>query len=270
MPDCYAFINQLIRFFQDGRNCSLPIQWLSICITSCLETELLKAYIVYRKNRPAIMNRQALFILFAALSGFCYQAHGQENWKLKSDREDIKIFTRTLPDSRFKAVKVECTFTATLSQFVAVIFDIGTQAQWVYSTKSAALLKQVSPSELYYYSEINVPWPASNRDFIAHLKAVQDMHTRVVTIYGPTVKNYLPEKKDIVRVNESEGKWIITPLSKTLIKVEYTLHADPGGSIPAWLINMFITKGPYESFKKLRAHIQKPPYPQTHLPFIID
>jgi hypothetical protein len=123
---------------------------------------------------------------------------------------------------------------------------------------------------LYYYSEVNIPWPVSNRDFIAQLKAVQDPHTRVVTIYGPTLPDYLPIKKDIVRVAQAEGKWVITPTTKNHIKVEYTLRMDPGGNIPPWLINLFATKGPYESFKNLTIQIQKPAYVNAHLPFITD
>jgi len=210
-------------------------------------------------------------ILFSIVfSALCLLGYGQENWELKAEKEGISIFTRTFPDSRFKGVKVECELEASLSQLVAVILDVNTGAEWVYSTKSSVLLKQVSPSELYYYSEVNIPWPVSNRDFIAMLKVVQDPHTRIVTVYGPTFPDYLPVKKDIVRVARAEGKWILTPVAKNHLKVEYTLRMDPGGSIPAWLINLFATKGPYESFKGLKRQIRKPVYVNAHLPIITD
>jgi hypothetical protein len=80
----------------------------------------------------------------------------------------------------------------------------------------------------------------------------------------------VPVKQGIVRVTKFEGKWTIIPLGKNLIKVEYVLRVDPGGSIPAWLINLFSTRGPYESFKKLRQQLQKPVYRQIQFPFIID
>ena len=215
------------------------------------------------------MNGKIVFfsIVFSVL---CMWGHGQGNWELKSTRTGISIFTRTFPDSRFKAVKVECELDATLSQLVAVILDVNTGAEWVYSTKTSVLLKQVSPSDLFYYSEVNIPWPISNRDFIAELKVVQDPATRIVTVYGPTFADYLPVKKDIVRVTKAEGKWIISPVARNRIKVEYTLRMDPGGDVPAWLINMFATKGPYESFKNLKRQIQKPAYVNARLPFITD
>ena len=200
----------------------------------------------------------------------CCSGFAQKDWEKKAEKEGISIFTKVYPSSKFKAVKVFCTLPATLSQLVAVILDVNTGAQWLYSTKSSSLLQQVSPSELYYYSEINVPWPVSNRDFIAHLIVTQDAHTKTVTVNGPTVPDFVPVKKDIVRVARSDGQWIITPVDKNHSKVEYTLQVDPGGSVPAWLINLFATKGPYESFRNLKRQLQKPQYSNARLPFITN
>jgi hypothetical protein len=224
-----------------------------------------------RSDRISPTMTMKLFIAII-LSGLClpYSGRSQDDWKLRSDKDGIAIYTRTFPDSKFRAIKVECELSASLSQLVAVILDVKTGAEWVYSTKSSVLLKQVSPSELYYYSEVSVPWPAANRDFIAQLKVVQDPNNRVVTVYGPTFPNYLPVKKDIVRVSRSEGKWVISPVAKNRIKVEYTLRVDPGGDLPAWLVNMFATKGPYESFKNLKAQLQKPAYANAKLAFITE
>src|SRR5579859_2230264 len=96
-------------------------------------------------------------------------ASAQNDWKLSADKQGIKVYTGVFPDSRIKAVKVECDLNTTPSQLVAVVMDINTATDWVYHVKSAKLVKQVSPSELYYYSEVSLPWPAANRDFVAHL-----------------------------------------------------------------------------------------------------
>src|SRR6202012_1875709 len=101
---------------------------------------------------------------------------------------------------------------ATPSQVVALVMDVNTAPDWVYHVKSAKLVKQVSVSELYYYSEVSLPWPATNRDFVAHLTVSQDPATRIVTADGPAVPGFVPVKKGIVRVNESVGKWVIPPI----------------------------------------------------------
>ncbi|MBW8686682.1 START domain-containing protein [Chitinophaga rhizophila] len=190
---------------------------------------------------------------------FSLMSYGQPTWTLKHNKDGIQIYTKTIENSDYKGIKVKCSLPATLTQFTAVIMDVNTAGEWLYATKSSTLLKQVSPTDVYYYSEVGLPWPLSNRDFICHLTASQDPRTKVVTIDGPVVPNYMPEKEGIVRVTHSSGKWVITPAGSQ-INIEYTLEADPGGSLPAWMVNLFVTKGPMESFKKLKVQVNKPEY----------
>jgi hypothetical protein len=136
---------------------------------------------------------------------------GQEAWKLSVEKEGIKVYTAAVPDSKVKAVKVETEINATESQLVALLMDVNTSAQWIYHIKSAILIKQVSPSELYYYCQVDVPWPADDRDFVAHLTVTQDPETKVIYIDGPAVPGMVAEKKGIVRINNSTGRWVITP-----------------------------------------------------------
>ena len=63
---------------------------------------------------------------------------------------------------------------------------------------------------------------------------------------------------------------MITPIAKGRIKVEYTIRLDPGGDLPAWLFNLFVTKGPAESFENLKLQLNKPQYTNVHLPFITE
>src|ERR1700748_3486486 len=101
------------------------------------------------------MTGKIVFFLIIVSALYSLRGYGQENWELKTEKAGIAIYTRNFPDSKFKGVKVECELDATLSQLVAVVLDVNTGTDWVYSIKSSILLKQVSPSELYYYSEVN-------------------------------------------------------------------------------------------------------------------
>jgi hypothetical protein len=192
----------------------------------------------------------------------------QNNWKLAADKEGIKVYTSTVPASKIKAVRVTCDLPVQASQLVALLLDVESAPDWIYHTKSCRLIKQVSPSELYYYSEVEVPWPVENRDFVAHLTVKQHPQTKVITIDGPAVAGYVPPKKDVVRISESEGRWQITPLPNDHIQVTYTLHVNPGGSLPIWLVNMFATQGPMEIFSKMKIELQKPKYKNAQLSFI--
>ena len=210
--------------------------------------------------------------LFLLISFFFSALHGssQTNWKLKSSKDSMNIYTAEVPGSRLNAIKIVTNVSTTMSALAAVMLDIDATGEWVYATKSIKVLKQVSPADVYYYSELSFPWPTSNRDFVAHIILSQDHTSKVMTLEATNVSEMVPVKPGIVRVSKSIAKWTFTPLSKTLIRVEYMLECDPGGSLPAWLINLFATKGPFESFKKLRTQLQKPVYRQARFAFIKD
>jgi hypothetical protein len=194
----------------------------------------------------------------------------QTDWKLKSENDGIKVYTSTVTNSKFKAIKVECELNATASQLVKVLLDVKNCPEWLYHTKVCTLVKQVSPAELYYYSEISIPWPVQNRDFVAHLTVSQNPETKVITIDGPAVNGMVPVKDGIVRVRSSKGLWVITPAKKNLLKVVYTLQLDPGGNLPAWLVNLFAAEGPMKSFQGLKIQLKKPAYQNVELPFLKD
>lgn len=208
----------------------------------------------------------SLFIILLSLN----VAVAQKSWKLATKKEGIQIYTATVPDSKVNAIRVECSLNARPTQIVALLMDVESAPKWIYHTKSCKLIKRVSASELYYYSEVSVPWPVENRDFVAHLTVNQDAKTKMVTIDGPAVSGYVPVKSGIVRIENSKGKWIITPAGDGRVHVEYTLHADPGGAIPAWMVNMFATEGPLQIFRQLKLQLEKPEYKHAQLAYIQD
>jgi START domain len=191
----------------------------------------------------------------------------QTEWKLDRDKEGIKIYSSPYPESKVKALKVVCTVESTLSQLATVLMDIRNQDEWFYHTKSS-ILKEISPSELYYYSELSFPFPMSNRDFIEHINISQDPVTCVMTMIVQNLPDFIPEKKGVVRILNSQCKWVVTPLTKKSLLVEFTLFADPAGSIPVWLVNAMSYYGPYETFKKLKNQLLKPEYQNVSLAFI--
>jgi START domain len=206
-----------------------------------------------------------LFVVLFSLPGF-----GQSPWKLHSDRDGIQVYTQDVTGSPFKALKAVCTVETSLSRLAAVLLDVKNTKDWVYATKECKLLKQTSPSELYYYSELSLPWPASNRDFIIRISIAQDPASKVVMVTAENKPDYIPGKKSIVRIRESAAYWQITPLAGGMVKVEYTMQVDPAGMLPAWLVNMFVAKGPTQTFIQLRKQVKKPFYNNIQLGFIKD
>jgi hypothetical protein len=182
----------------------------------------------------------------------CSNAFSQGNWVLKKEKDGIKVYSRRSQYSKFNEVKAEFAIKTSTSKFIAVISDIDKYPLWVYGTKTALFCKRLNDEDVIYYSEINVPWPISNRDFYSKLKIHQDAVEKSITIVSNGVPDFKPPKHGIVRIPRSSSKWTVTPVDNSTLNVIYIVSIDPGGKLPAWIANMFSTKGPVESFINLR------------------
>lgn len=208
-------------------------------------------------------------LIFSALV-FVHVAAAQKTWKLISEKDGIYVYTQNLEDSKFKAVRAVCTVDCGVAKLAYVLMDVSNTRDWVYATKVCTLLKKMSPTDIYYYSEVELPWPVSNRDFIIRITLTQDQKTKVARIVAENHPQYVPEKKNVIRIPKSAGNWILTPLGDGRTKVEYVIHVDPGGSVPAWLVNMLADVGPYSSFTKLKKEVLKEKYNGAKLDGITD
>lgn len=217
------------------------------------------------------MNRILAIIMAVGVFSLHFTTYAAENnWKYLTEKNGIKVYSKSVPESKVKALKVECTLNTTLSALVTLLMDAPAAVEWVSHTKSCKLLKQVSSSELYYYSEVGLPWPLQNRDFVAHVKVTQDKATKRVIMDAPAIPGFVAVKDGVVRISHSKGYWILTPLDKQHVKVEYTLQVDPGGIIPAWAVNALSSQGPIESFLGMRQLLLRPKYREATLDFIED
>jgi hypothetical protein len=182
----------------------------------------------------------------------CSNAFSQGNWKLKKEKDGIKVYSRRSEYSKFNEIKAEFNIKTSLFKFYAVISDVDKYPLWVYGTKSAVLLKRLNEEEVIYYSEFNAPWPISNRDFYSKLKIHLDSIKMRITIASSSIPDFKSVKKGIVRIPYSTAGWTVNEVDNSTLNVIYNVTIDPGGKLPAWIVNMFATSGPIESFTKLR------------------
>ena len=97
-------------------------------------------------------------------------AMAQTGWVLRCERDGIKVYTKKQDNSALKAVKATSIVGASVFTVTDLLLDINNSKKWIYATKRASVLEQISLTEVVYYSEVELPWPISNRDFIADLR----------------------------------------------------------------------------------------------------
>ena len=206
------------------------------------------------------MKGNIYFILLGALllctTGVRAQAPSGANWQLVKEGKGIQVYTAPAGSSGRKYIKATATLTGSLNRVQAVFRDVARQKDWVYATRQAYLIQKTDDNHLLYYNETALPWPASNRDVAIRMTLAEDPAHRALTITQDGDPDAAPPHKGIVRVPHFNGNWTFREGSKSQLQVEYYLDIDPGGSLPNWVVNMFIAKGPYETLIKLRELVR--------------
>ncbi|MFT5823870.1 MAG: hypothetical protein ACI8ZM_005135 [Crocinitomix sp.] len=189
------------------------------------------------------------FILFLAviLSSNCLAANG--DWKLEKDESGIKIYTRTIDGEDIREFKALTTIGASRKTIAQIIANINDYASWYPDISEAAIIKKIGPGEYYVYNVLDLPWPATDRDGVSKMTIVKSEGTTIIKMHS--VDGVKDENDDYVRITKSYGFWKLKTVgAKTSIHFQY--FASPGGSLPDWIINMFIVDNPFQTLKLLK------------------
>jgi ribosome-associated toxin RatA of RatAB toxin-antitoxin module len=81
---------------------------------------------------------------------------------------------------------------------------------------------------VYLYSNLEFPWPCSNRWYI--IKELDDETSAAQHRY------HISWSLVIGNLRENSGEWILEPFGTTRTKAIYRLCTDPGGAIPEFLV----------------------------------
>ena len=208
-------------------------------------------------------------LLFCLLiSAVCFSQESKLEWQLKKDESGIAVYSRKTANSDFRELKSVAYVKTSLSSIVALLDDWDTYTQWVYKCGASKTLKRISNTELIHYQTVLAPWPADNRDFVVNVTFAQDEKTKVVTIKSVCNANYIPLVAHHVRITEFNACWTLIPLKDGTIEIDYQLLVNPGGYVPAWLVNMAAIDGPYETMLHFKEWIVKEKYQKAKISFI--
>lgn len=192
------------------------------------------------------------YFLFFLSSAFCYS---QANWKLQKDFLGINVFTRSVDFSPLKEYKVSTVIKTPINSLIKILVNGDYLKEWNYRTTKSRLLGVGSGNKYLVYMYNDLPWPAKNRDHVSELK-LEYINDSLVRINIKSKPDKIIKTKGVIRVINFSGFWLLEK-TKIGVKVTQQMYGDPGGYLPAFIVNSFIVDAPFSTFKKLKEHFEK-------------
>ncbi|HEX8952678.1 MAG TPA: START domain-containing protein, partial [Polyangia bacterium] len=187
----------------------------------------------------------------------------EAGWQQIKQSDGITVYKRVVEGSPLKEFRGRAVVAAPVATILAVFSDVPHATEWMDSCNGSRSVADISDSEKVVYNRTHAPWPVADRDAVLHNLARFDEAERRVELDFWTVDDAKePPIKGVVRMPYLRGHWILWPSSDgQSTRVEYQVHANPGGALPTWLVNYVSRDLPYKTIEGLRAQVKRRHYP---------
>ncbi|MCZ6855386.1 MAG: hypothetical protein O7G86_15855, partial [Gammaproteobacteria bacterium] len=144
-----------------------------------------------------------------------------------------------------------------------VLGDVGACTQWLYKCADPKLLGSDSFTDRYVYHVHKLPFPASDRDYVLHVRVSYDPDDHRVEIIMDVMPHFIPDTVGLVRIKRGGGKWTLTQITDNHVEIVWQQVMDPGGRVPRVLVNRRAVNIPYESLLGLSRLVTHPKYTEA-------
>ena len=206
---------------------------------------------------PCIIKTLRFFVLIFMVLAFTAPIYASEYpWQLKKTTEGISVYTRKVEGSAILEFKATMTIDAPLSKIIP-IFEDEKLTSWYYQCTHSELVKNEGPQDKIQYIVLHLPWPVAERDCVFRRSKSTDAKNSSISYSIQALPDFLPIKKDKIRVPMINAIWSFTPLPDGKTEIYFQQHTNPGGSIPSFLVNQMAVDTPFNSLKNLRQLIME-------------
>lgn len=185
------------------------------------------------------------------------------------DHDGVQVWTCPISGNSLLAFEAHTLVQSTLSGLVGLLMDSAAGPKWVFRMNRIDMLRKDETAGTFLLRAESDFWPLKDRDVYLEGKVTQQPTTLAVSIDSrSTPAGRFPDNPDFVRMPSMIGQWEFRPAGQGKVLVIMSGRADPGGSIPGFLVNLVIQETPYRTLLGLRRQVSERRYQQMRIPGI--
>ena len=189
-------------------------------------------------------------------------ATGQDGWAVSSKGADLTLYSRPRSGSALKEFKAVGEIEASTTAMHRMLDDVDSYPSFMPYIAECRILRRDGDNTIFTYQRL-APRIVSERDYTLRVEekswtsvsGLAYLHRwQTANEAGP------PPQKGIIRVNVSEGSWLLEPDGPDKTRATYSVFSDTGGALPAFIANGAAALGIKKVFAAVRKQVQDPKY----------
>jgi hypothetical protein len=184
-----------------------------------------------------------------------------DEWELKKETDGIRVFTRDSSISGLKTVRAETVIPVDDPYvIVALLADLEAGVELLDAVSLVEEIESAEPGDQRLHMVLDLPWPLRDRDVVAVLSPVHDEENRrfVLTLTGHP--ELIPVDERYVRIPSFDSSYTLRYGEEDGVHVVFESTVDPGGNIPARLMNYRVTVMPVKTLNNMRRLVSREKY----------
>ena len=185
----------------------------------------------------------------------------REDWELRKESDGVRVFTR---DSSLPGL--ETTRAETLIPvddpyvIVALLDDVEAAVELMDTVSFVEEIESEEPGTKYVHMVLDLPWPLKDRDVVAALTPLHDEAGQRLILTMTGKPEWIPVDRKYVRVPNFASSYTLHYGMEGGVHVTLESTVDPGGSIPAWVMNYGISDMPVNTLTNMRRLVSREKY----------
>ena len=194
------------------------------------------------------------FLLFSSLV-FAVEPVAESQWVAAGKVDGVSLFEKSVKQSDFLAFRGEGLVEAPVWKLASIVLDAVRFTEWIDDVEDAHIVSRLDPLQFISYSHIGTPFVVKDRDFVNRVRLEWEPSFQLFKMFFEPDKSFTVSKTDYVR-GEVQGSFQLKAHAKgTWVVAE--LHANPKGTVPSWIVNVFQKSWAENTFKGLRTQVRK-------------
>lgn len=178
-------------------------------------------------------------------------------WEEVHRDELVTVYRMQVENDPVLALKGEGTLDIPMGKILSVVMDVERRAEWMEQVESAEIVKQFSPRDRIVYLHLDPPWPIRDRDAVLRETLEVDRANNKIVLHLKSVEDPArPKRDDRIRAHIRRATFELSPVDggkRTAMVAES--HADPKGSIPKWIVNLYQKRLPKKTLITLLKRV---------------
>lgn len=184
-------------------------------------------------------------------------AFAASKWETITREGGIIVSIRPEPGREYPTFRGIGRVEANKWQILAMLEDADKHKEWMHKCSGSKMIEKKSPGVQIVYNRTDAPWPVKDRDVVLKSSFKLAREGKEVWIkFRQTSHGKMGPVDGVIRMPTLVGHYHLVEIDDNRTLVEYQVNADPGGTLPDWIVKQTTKDLPLHTLKNMRTRMK--------------